>query len=126
MGQFTDGSRCPDSGWAAKIAHATLKIGDTAIPGSDVPPDRYEQPRGFQVVLQMDDAVAAERLFHALAEEGKIAMPLQETFWAIRFGLCWSIGSEYPGQSIVKKLSSRHRTYYSTAPRSRSRVTVLL
>jgi PhnB protein len=41
-------------GWDAKIAHATLKIGDTVITGSDVPPDRYEQPRGFELVLQMD------------------------------------------------------------------------
>jgi len=88
-------------GWAAKVAHATLKIGDSEITGSDVPPDRYEQPKGFQVVLQMDDPGAAERVFNALAENGTIAMSLQETFWAIRFGVLvdrfgipWSINCE--------------------------------
>jgi PhnB protein len=73
-------------GWDAKIYHATLKIGGTVVTGSDLPPDRYEQPKGFSVVLEMDDPVAAERIFQALAENGTIGMRLQETFWAGRFG----------------------------------------
>jgi len=88
-------------GWDAKIYHATLKIGDTAIAGGDVLPDRYEPPKGFQILLNMDDPVAAERVFQALAEKGTIAMPLQETFWASRFGVLvdqfgipWSINCE--------------------------------
>ena len=87
--------------WASKIYHATLKIGDGAITGADLPPDRYEQPKGFQIVLQMDDAMAAERVFQSLAENGKVVMPLQETFWAARFGavvdqfgISWSINCE--------------------------------
>lgn len=89
------------SGWDAKIAHATLKIGDVCLAGSDVPPDRYEQPRGFQILLNMDDPAAAERIFETLAKNGKIAMPLQKTFWASRFGVLidqfgipWSINCE--------------------------------
>ena len=88
-------------GWDAKVYHATLKVGDSAISGGDVPPDRYERPKGFSIVLQMDDSVAAERVFHALAEDGTIAMPLQETFWASRFaalvdrfGIPWTINCE--------------------------------
>jgi PhnB protein len=73
-------------GWDAKIYHATLTIGDTGITGGDLPPDRFEQPKGFSIVLPMDDPVAAERVFQALAENGRIEMPLQETFWASRFG----------------------------------------
>ena len=90
-------------GWDAKICHATLRIGDTAITGSDVPPDRYEQPRGFEILLGMNDPVEAERVFAALAEGGTIKMPLQETFWASRFGVLvdqfgipWSINCEPP------------------------------
>jgi PhnB protein len=89
------------AGWGGKIYHATLKIGDTAIAGGDVPPNRYEPPKGFQILLDMDDPVAAERIFQALAENGKVAMPLQETFWAARFGVLvdrfgipWSINCE--------------------------------
>lgn len=90
-------------GWDAKICHATLRIGDTVITGSDVPPDRYEQPRGFEILLAMNDPVEAERVFAALAEGGTIKMPLQETFWASRFGVLvdqfgipWSINCETP------------------------------
>jgi PhnB protein len=42
-----------------------------------------------------------ERAFHALAEGGTVTMPLQETFWAKRFGavtdrygLPWTINCE--------------------------------
>jgi PhnB protein len=73
-------------GWNAKIYHATLKIGAAVITGGDVAPDRYEQPRGFSIVLEMDDPIAAQRIFEALAESARIEMPLQETFWAGRFG----------------------------------------
>ena len=90
-------------GWDVKICHATLRIGDTVITGSDVPPDRYEQPRGFEILLAMNDPVEAERVFAALAEGGTIKMPLQETFWASRFGVLvdqfgipWSINCETP------------------------------
>ena len=37
-------------------------------------------------MLGLDDPVAAERIFGALAENGTVGMPLQETFWAARFG----------------------------------------
>jgi PhnB protein len=29
----------------------------------------------------------AERIFNALADGGKVGMPLQQTFWAARFGM---------------------------------------
>jgi PhnB protein len=88
-------------GWDAKIYHATLKVGDTVISGGDVPPERYEEPKGFSVVLEMDDPLAAERIFEGLAEHARIHMPLQKTFWASRFGVLtdqfgipWSINCE--------------------------------
>jgi PhnB protein len=94
-------------GWEAKIYHATLKIGDTEITGGDLPADRYEPPKGFSVVLQMDDPLVAERIFQALAEGGRIEMPLQETFWASRFGVVvdrfgipWSINCERAGEPV--------------------------
>ena len=36
-------------GWGAKIYHATLKVGETVIMGSDQPPDRYSPAQGFRV-----------------------------------------------------------------------------
>jgi PhnB protein len=96
------------AGWGTKIYHATLKLGDTVIMGSDQPPGRYVQPMGFEVVLAMDDPVAAERVFQDLAEGGTVKMSLQETFWASRFGVLvdrfgipWSVNCERIAQAIT-------------------------
>src|SRR5438128_44941 len=72
--------------WGSKIAHATLTAGNFRLQGSDPAPGSYESPRGFVISLDpsKDDA---ERLFADLAERGTVRMPLQETFWAHRFGV---------------------------------------
>jgi PhnB protein len=67
--------------------HARLTVGDEALMGSDVPPDHYKQPTGFSVSIQIKDPADADRIFNALAENGKIQMPIQKTFWATRFGM---------------------------------------
>ncbi|GMU93899.1 MAG: VOC family protein [Candidatus Hydrogenedentota bacterium] len=73
--------------WHKRIMHARLECGDLVLMGSDVPPDRYERPQGISVSLQVDDPTEAERLYHALSENGNVIMPLQATFWAARFGM---------------------------------------
>ena len=73
--------------WRDKILHARLTIGDNILMASDAPPDCYEEPKGFSVSLQINDPKEAERIFHALAENGKVQMAIQETFWAARFGM---------------------------------------
>ena len=75
------------SEWRDRIIHATLIVGDTALGGGDAPPESYEEPRGFAITIQINDPAEAERIFHALAENGKVTMPLQQTFWAARFGM---------------------------------------
>jgi PhnB protein len=69
-----------------KVMHAKLNLRDSVLMGADAPPDRYERPQGFSVAVHVDSAAEAERVFAALAEKGTVQMPLQETFWAIRFG----------------------------------------
>ena len=73
--------------WRKKILHARLTVGDQVLMASDAPPDRYEKPKGFSVSLNVNAPAEAERIFHALAENGKVQMPLEQTFWAIRFGM---------------------------------------
>jgi PhnB protein len=74
-------------GWEDKVLHARLAIGDTVLMGSDAPPDRFQAPQGFSVSLILDDPHQTERFFAALSEGGTVRMPVQETFWAIRFGM---------------------------------------
>ena len=38
-------------------------------------------------MLRPKDAAEAERIFSALAEEGTVQIPIEETFWALRFGM---------------------------------------
>ena len=72
--------------WRDKILHATLNVGGAALSGGDALPGQYERPQGFQVQLNLDDAAAADRIFAQLADGGRITVPLQQTFWAQRFG----------------------------------------
>ena len=84
--------------WQGKICHATLVINGHTLMGADVPPPQYERPRGFHLLLGVDDPAEAERLFAALAQGGTVQIPLQQTFWARRFaavtdqfGVSWEI-----------------------------------
>jgi PhnB protein len=70
-----------------KIMHIRLEVGDIVLMGSDVPPNNFKIPQGMEVNLQFDNIVEAERVFQDLAENGTVKMPIQETFWAARFGL---------------------------------------
>jgi PhnB protein len=95
--------------WAEKVYHATLKIGDFVITGGDLPADKYEKPQGFSIVLGIDNPAAADRLFDELAQNGRVAMALQETSWASRygalvdkFGIAWEMNCERPAADPEK------------------------
>jgi PhnB protein len=73
--------------WADKVMHASVTIGGQVLMGGDVAPDRYEDPKGFSLSLQIKRPADAERIFHELASGGKVLVPLEKTFWASRFGM---------------------------------------
>ena len=73
--------------WQRKVLHATFKLGEQRLTGADAPPGSYEKPQGFSVTLNIGAAEEADRVFTALAEGGEVHMPIQETFWALRFGM---------------------------------------
>lgn len=89
--------------WRNKVMHARLSFGDKMLMASDAPPDRYEAMKGIMVTLGIDDPGEAERIFRSLSENGTIQMPIQETFWALRFGMLvdqfgtpWMVNCEKP------------------------------
>jgi PhnB protein len=91
-----------------QIIHARVDLGDDALLGCDVPPDRYEKPQGFNVMANAEDAAHAERLFRVLSEGGTVCMPMQETFWAFRFGMCtdrfgtpWMVNCAKPDEALA-------------------------
>ena len=73
--------------WRGKILHTRMMVGDVALMGGDELPEDYVAPQGFNVTLNVEQAAAAERIFAALSESGTVTVPLQETFWAVRYGM---------------------------------------
>jgi PhnB protein len=89
--------------WAGKILHVSFQLGGVVLSGCDLPPHQYERPKGFSILIGVGHPADAERIFHALAENGTVRAPLQETFWAHRFGgvvdrygIPWEVHCEKP------------------------------
>jgi|SRR5437867_8353489 len=74
-------------GWAKKILHAGLASPDGVLEGCDAMPGQYKKPQSFCVMLRPKHAAEAERMFTDLAEGGIVQIPIEETFWALRFGM---------------------------------------
>lgn len=97
---------CPDrtlwsEGMEDQIFHATFRIENTEFMASDVPVARAPgsaQFSGFALALRASSATRAREMFSALANSGRILLPLAETrFTALygividRFGVTWKI-----------------------------------
>jgi PhnB protein len=78
-------SMLPDT--HGRIMHVTLHIGDQVLQGADAPPGQFTKPAGFCVAAHVDEVAEGERVFSALAANGKVQMPFQPTFWAKGFGM---------------------------------------
>ncbi len=70
-----------------RVLHARLSIGNLVLMGSDSHPGHHQPAQGLYVMLGVDSPAEAERVFHTLAENGTVHMPIQETFWATRYGI---------------------------------------
>lgn len=70
------------------IMHACLTFGDHALLGTDATAQHpYQAVAGACVVINIAQPGSAERIFQALADGGRVDMPMEETFWARRFGM---------------------------------------
>lgn len=76
-------------GWDQKVMHASLGMdGQPLLLASDGMPDTpSEPPRGFSLAFGTQTVEEADRVFAALAEGGRIGMPIGPTFFAARFGM---------------------------------------
>ena len=70
-----------------KVMHSSLKIGDSVVMASDGGCSGKPNFGGIALSLAVKDAAAAARAFDALAEGGKVNMPLAKTFFASQFGM---------------------------------------
>jgi PhnB protein len=87
--------------WKDAVLHARIAIGGTELAGADVP--KAEPMRSAYLTLNTESDSEAERIFSALSDGGQVLMPMQETFFASRFGqlrdrsgINWMIMHERP------------------------------
>ncbi len=70
------------------IMHAALTFDGNLLMASDDPTGDGGPVKGMSVNYSVADVAEAERVFEALAERGEVTMPMAETFWSPRFGMC--------------------------------------
>jgi len=102
-GQSPDQSHV-SSEWKDAVLHGRITIGGTELWAADIP--NAEPMRSAYLTLDPQIDSESERVFSALSEGGQIFMPLQETFFASRFGqvrdrfgINWMIVHERPMSS---------------------------
>jgi PhnB protein len=69
-----------------KVMHAAIRIGDTVLLASDGNSLGKTQFQGVSLSFTVDSAAQADKVFAALADGGKVTMPIATTFFAKRFG----------------------------------------
>jgi PhnB protein len=91
--------------WDDKIMHTSFRVGQTTVMASDGCGPEAKGFQGFSLSLAVFTEAEADCYFNALAEGGKVNMPLTKTFWSPRFGMLedkfgigWMINVVPPGQ----------------------------
>ncbi|MDO8989528.1 MAG: VOC family protein [Sideroxyarcus sp.] len=110
IARFKDTPPQPDQPPLAKadrelVMHVALPIlGGHVLMGTDAPESlgfTVKYGNSMYLNLEPDTRAETERLFKALADGGKVEMPLQEMFWGgyfgslvDKFGVCWMFNCE--------------------------------
>jgi PhnB protein len=74
-------------GSESKIMHVAMRIGDSVVMASDGSCAGQTRFHGFSLSVTVPTTEDADRVFAALADGGKVTMPLAKTFWSQRFGM---------------------------------------
>ena len=72
---------------SSKVMHAQFRIGETVIMASDGRATGQPKFDGFALSLTVKTEAEADQAFTALANGGKVEMPLAKTFFSARFGM---------------------------------------
>jgi len=92
-----------------RVMHVALKISnDNVLMGSDIMPSMGHSlsvGNNIYITIQPESKEEAERIFSGLSADGKVTMPLEDTFWGAyfgmftdKFGVQWMINYSYDQQ----------------------------
>ena len=70
-----------------KVMHASFRVGDSMLMASDGQCTGAARFEGIALTIEARDDAHAEQLFAALSDGGQVQMPLEQTFFASRFGM---------------------------------------
>ncbi len=94
----TEGCGELPAGSENKVMHCQFRVGGSVIMASDCSCTGQSTISGISLSIAVESAAKAQKLFSALAESGKVQMPLDKTFFAEsfgvvedRFGVTWMI-----------------------------------
>jgi PhnB protein len=105
-----------------KVMHASVRIGETTMMASDGRNQGKPTFQGFSLSLTAPNEAESKRLFDALAEGGRVDMPLMKTFFSPsfgtltdRFGVSWMVyveGEHKPeggarGETLAKQFEAK-------------------
>ncbi len=90
-----------------KVMHVGLPIGNSVLMGSDCGESFsqfFVQGNNFSVSVSVESREEADRLFFSLSKDGKVTMPMNNTFWGEyfgmftdKFGINWMISFSFQG-----------------------------
>jgi PhnB protein len=70
-----------------KILHASLRVGETILFASDGQNQGKPNFQGFALSIAVKTEAETKALFNALAEGGRVELPLGKTFFSPSFGM---------------------------------------
>lgn len=105
MQRYKDSPMPAGEGWGDKIMHASLDLDGATIMVSDSKEDgRIVSGDNVHLSLNFHSEEEIDRVFAAVSAGGTVTMPLQDTFWGARFGMCqdkfgihWMFNYDKPG-----------------------------
>lgn len=88
MGKYGDSPAPCDEVDKNKIMHAVFEFDNNKIMFSDTQENKKAvEGNNIHLSLDVEDAQKLNIIFAAMAENGKVTMELQDTFWGARFGM---------------------------------------
>ncbi len=107
FGESPMANETPDD-FKSKIMHATFQAGDLTFMVSDCMPGQPASPgTNMSLSLNFKSVADIDKTFAALSDGANILMPLQDTFWGVKFGMLtdrfainWMFNHDYAKKEI--------------------------